>query len=111
MDIQTFKRLYNDYTKKYIPKILIAIFFSLLVAGSTSSIAYLLDPAIKKIFIDKDQTLIYLIPFAIIVTLESVFFKIYLVKIAITSSASALGYENKLQLCCLIKSGINVLYV
>ena len=62
MDIQTFKRLYNDYTAKYISKILIAVFFSVLVAGSTSSIAYLLDPAIKKIFIEKDQTLILLIP-------------------------------------------------
>ena len=37
------------------------------MAASTSSIAYLLDPAIKKIFIDKDQTLIYLIPLAIVI--------------------------------------------
>ena len=47
------KRLYNDYTKKFLPKILLSVFFSLIVAGSTAAIAWLLDPAIKKIFIDK----------------------------------------------------------
>ena len=55
-------RLYKDYTSKYLKKILIAGFFSILVAGSTSVVAYLLDPAIKRIFVDRDQTLIYLIP-------------------------------------------------
>ena len=59
-------RLYKDYTSKYLNKILLAGFFSILVAGSTSAVAYLLDPAIKRIFVDKDQTLIYLIPIAII---------------------------------------------
>ena len=84
MDIQTFKRLYNDYTAKYISKILIAVFFSVLVAGSTSSIAYLLDPAIKKIFIEKDQTLIFLIPFAIIITFAVKGFSLYYAKITMT---------------------------
>ena len=46
----TLKRLFNEYTKKYISKIGIAVFFSVLVAASTSSIAWLLDPAIEKIF-------------------------------------------------------------
>ena len=55
-------RLYNDYTKKFLGKIIIAAFFSILVAGSTSSIAWLLDPAIEKIFVEKDQTLIFIIP-------------------------------------------------
>ncbi len=49
----TLKRLFNEYTKKYISKIGIAVFFSVLVAASTSSIAWLLDPAIEKIFIQK----------------------------------------------------------
>ena len=65
-NIQIIKRLYKDYTKNFVPKILLSIFFSLIVAASTASIAWLLDPAIKKIFIDKDQSLIYLIPLAII---------------------------------------------
>ena len=60
------KRLYNEYTKKFLPKILLSVFFSLIVAGSTAAIAWLLDPAIKKIFIDKDEKLILIIPVAII---------------------------------------------
>ena len=60
------KRLYNDYTKKFLPKILLSVLFSLIVAGSTAAIAWLLDPAIKKIFIDKDEKLILIIPVAII---------------------------------------------
>ena len=55
------KRLYIDYTKKYYKKIIFAIFLSVLVAGSTSAIAYLLDPAIKKIFIDQDNKLLYIL--------------------------------------------------
>ena len=64
---EIFIRLYQEYAKKYVNKILFSLFFSLLVAGSTASIAWLLDPAIKKIFIEKDQTLLYLIPLAIII--------------------------------------------
>ena len=51
-----YKRLYNDYSKKYLDKIFLSGFFSIVVAGSTSAIAWLLDPAIKKIFIEKDQS-------------------------------------------------------
>jgi len=75
------KRLYFDYTNKHIKKILLSVFFSLLVAGSTSAIAYLLDPAIKKIFIEKDQTLILIIPFFIIVAFTVKGLSLYLAKI------------------------------
>ena len=60
---EIYKRLYYDYTKKHLNKILLSVFFSIVVAGSTSSIAWLLDPAIKKLFIEKDQSLIIFIPF------------------------------------------------
>ena len=46
--IDILKRLFFEYTQKHLKKIVLSVFFSLLVAGSTSSIAYLLDPAIKK---------------------------------------------------------------
>ena len=64
---EIYKRLYKDYSKKYLDKILLSAFFSILVAGSTSAIAWLLDPAIKKLFIEKDQSLIFIIPLMIIV--------------------------------------------
>ena len=60
------KRLYKDYSKKFIKKILFSGFFAILVAASTSSIAWLLDPAIKKLFIEKDLSLIFFIPILII---------------------------------------------
>ena len=79
--IDIIKRLYFDYSKKHIRKILFSLFFALLVAGSTSSIAYLLDPAIKKIFIEKDQTLIIIIPICIIIAFTVKGTALYLAKI------------------------------
>ena len=64
---EIYKRLYNDYSKNYLNKILLSVFFGVLVAASTSAIAWLLDPAIKKIFVEKDQSLIFVIPLFIIV--------------------------------------------
>ena len=75
-----FKRLYKDYSKKYLNKIFLSVFFSILVAGSTSSIAWLLDPAIKKIFIEKDQTLLILIPTIIIIAFCIKGISLYLAK-------------------------------
>ena len=77
----TLIRLYKEYTKKYIKQIFIAVFFSLLVAASTSSIAWLLDPAIKKIFLDKDQKLIWIIPLAIIIAFSAKGISLYLAKV------------------------------
>lgn len=74
------KILYKRYTKKFLPKILLSVFFSILVAASTSSIAWLLDPAIKKIFIDKDQSLIILIPVAIIIAFSTKGVSLYFAK-------------------------------
>ena len=74
------KRLYKDYSKKFLNKIFLAVFFSILVAASTSSIAWLLDPAIKKIFIDKDETLIFLIPGLIIITFAAKGISLYFAK-------------------------------
>ena len=78
--IDIIKRLFFDYTKKHINKIILSIFFALLVAGSTSAIAYLLDPAIKKIFIEKDQTLIIIIPIFIIAAFAIKGFSLYVAK-------------------------------
>ena len=63
---QILSRLYKNYTKKYLNKIILAIFFSILLAGSTSAVAYLLDPAIKELFINKSENLIFTIPILII---------------------------------------------
>ena len=74
------KRLFKDYSKNYINKILLAGFFSILVAGSTSAIAWLLDPAIKKIFIEKDERLIFIIPIFIVTSFTIKGVSLYLAK-------------------------------
>ncbi len=74
------KRLYKDYSKKFLNKIFLAVFFSVLVAGSTSSIAWLLDPAIEKIFLDRDETLIIVIPALIIITFAAKGISLYFAK-------------------------------
>ena len=77
---EIYKRLYKDYSKKYINKILISVFFGVLVAASTCAIAWLLDPAIKKIFVEKDQSLIFIIPLLIIVAFTIKGFSLYCAK-------------------------------
>ena len=66
-DKDIIKRLYQDYTKKYLKSILVSVFFTILLAGSTSAVAYLLDPAIKQLFIEQKQSLIYIIPALIVI--------------------------------------------
>ncbi|WP_440653046.1 ABC transporter ATP-binding protein [Candidatus Pelagibacter sp. HIMB1542] len=77
---EIYKRLYNDYSKWYLNKIFLSAFLSILVAGSTSSIAWLLDPAIKKLFIDKDQSLIFFIPLMIVIAFATKGLSLYFAK-------------------------------
>ena len=79
------KRLYKDYTKKYLNKILISVFFSIVLAASTSSVAYLLDPAIKELFINKSQNLIIIIPALIILAFIIKGGSLYLAKVIMIS--------------------------
>ena len=80
-NIDILKRLYSDYTKRHLKKILLALLLSVAVAGSTSSIAYLLDPAIKQIFIKKDQTLILIIPILIVIAFAVKGLSLYIAKV------------------------------
>ena len=107
-DINIIKSLYKDYTSKHLKKIIIAVVFSFLVAGSTSGIAYLLDPAIEKIFIEKDKTLIYLIPILIIVAFFTKGMSLYLAKIIMISVSQELKADvQKDMLKSLISSDTN----
>ena len=80
-NIDILKRLYKDYTKRHLKKILLALLLSVAVAGSTSAIAYLLDPAIKQIFIKKDQTLIIIIPILIVTAFSVKGLSLYIAKV------------------------------
>ena len=80
-NIQIIKRLYKDYTKKYLKKIITSVFFTFILALSTSSVAYLLDPAIKQLFINQDQFYMYIIPAAIILAFALKGISLYLAKV------------------------------
>ena len=91
----TLKRLYKDYTKQHIPKILISVLFSIIVAGSTSSIAWLLDPAIKKLFIEQDKTLIFIIPGAVILAFAIKGISIYFARVILLTVSNEITKSLK----------------
>jgi len=92
---EIYKRLYHDYSKIFLNKIILSAFFSILVAGSTSSIAWLLDPAIEKLFIEKDRSLIFLIPFLIIFAFTTKGLSLYFAKATMIGVGEAI--KKKLQ--------------
>ncbi|MDA7837217.1 ABC transporter ATP-binding protein/permease [Candidatus Pelagibacter sp.] len=101
---EIYKRLYKDYTKKHLNKILASVFFGVLVAASTSAIAWLLDPAIKKIFVEKDQSLIFVIPLLIIIAFAVKGFALYFAKAIMISVAEEI---KKILQSDMVKSLIN----
>ena len=74
------KRLYRNYIRQYLNKIFLALFLSFLVAGTTSAIAWLLDPAVKKIFIENDRLYGVFIPILIIVAFSTKGISLYLAR-------------------------------
>ena len=105
---EVLKRLYRDYTKKFLNKILLALIFSLILAGSTSSIAYLLDPAIEKIFLNKDKTLIYIIPFFIIIAFTGKGLSLYGAKVIMIRISEEIKKNLQLDMIrALIKADTN----
>ena len=83
-------RIYHDYVKKYFPRLVISLLLSVGVAGSSATIAWLLDPAIEKMFMEQDKTMMILIPIAIV--------------IAFTTKGATLYFARVI----LIKVGVNV---
>ena len=82
-------RLYKFYIKDHFSKLLFALFLSFGVAGGTASIAWLLDPAVKKIFIEQDQTMIILIPVAIVLAFSMKGLSLYFAR----SNVIKVGHE------------------
>ena len=80
-DVAILKRLYNDYTKKYLKNIVISVFFTVLLAGSTSAVAYLLDPAIKQLFIEQKKNYLLLIPGLIVAAFAIKGSSLYIAKV------------------------------
>ena len=91
--IKILKRLYKDHIKKQIKRILFALILSIFVAASTSATAWLLDPAVKKIFIDQDKTFAWLIPMLIIIAFSTKGVSLYLARINIIKVGAIISGE------------------
>ena len=77
------KRLYREHIRFHLKRIFLCLILSIFIAGTTSTIAWLLDPAVKKIFIDKNQTLAWMIPIAIIVAFVTKGLSLYFARLNI----------------------------
>jgi subfamily B ATP-binding cassette protein MsbA len=94
----TLKRLYKEYVKEHFNRILLSLFLSIIVAASTAATAWLLDPAVKKIFIDKDRTLAWLIPLVIIFSFSTKGLSLYFARINIIKVGARIGGKLQKQL-------------
>ena len=92
------KRLFVEYVKKHLNKIFLALFLSIIVAGSTSAIAWLLDPAVKKIFIEKNTTFSWLIPVLIILAFSGKGISLYIARLTIIRVGEEVAGEIKKQI-------------
>ena len=92
-DKEIIKRLYKDYVNRYLKKIFLALFFSIIIAGSTAAVAWLLDPAIKKIFVDKNKEFMLLIPIAIILAFTIKGISLYIVRTTMIKVGASIEKE------------------
>ncbi len=107
---ETLLRLFNSYVKKYLFKLLISLLLSLVVAGSTGAIAWLLDPAIKKIFVEQDKTMMLLIPFAIALAFTVKGASLYAARTILINISNNVVKAMQIQLAsCILKSDINTI--
>ena len=114
MNFETLKkilfRLYENYVKKHFYKLVLTLFLSFAVAGGTAAIAWLLDPAIKKIFIDQDKTMMFLIPVAIIVAFSVKGLSLYFARSILVKIGNEVVRTLQVQLSsCVLKSDINTI--
>ena len=114
MNLQELKiiliKLFREYVKKHFKKILLALFLSLIVAGSTSGIAWLLDPAVKKIFIDQNKVFAWTIPVLIVVAFSSKGLSLYFARINIIRVGEEVAGELQKKIAAnILKSDIQTL--
>ena len=57
---------FGPYFKDYIPHFILAFIGMALASGGTAVSAYLVEPVLNKIFVEKNETLLYMLPCAII---------------------------------------------
>ena len=61
------KRLFNQYIKKHYVKLFLSMFCMIIVSSTTATNAWLMQPVLDDIFIDKNDDLIIIIPVIIFI--------------------------------------------
>ena len=108
--IKILLRLYNSYVKKKLHKLIIALFLSFGVAGGTAAIAWLLDPAVKKIFIEQDKSMMIYIPFAIVLAFSIKGLSLYFARTILIKLGNGIVKELQVQLSdTVLKSDVHAL--
>ena len=103
-------RLYHSYIKKYFRKLIISLLLSIGVAGCTASIAWLLDPAIEKMFIEQDKSVMLLIPIAIVFAFAGKGLSLYLARVVLIKVGNNIVTTMQKQLAStILKSDIHTL--
>ena len=87
------QRLYKEYIKFYFKRILFCLVLSICVAGTSSAIAWLLDPAVKKIFVEQDKFLTLVIPFLIILAFSGKGLSLYFARLIIIRVGNEVAAE------------------
>tara|TARA_Y100000590_G_scaffold402503_1_gene488309 strand:+ start:2572 stop:4317 length:1746 start_codon:yes stop_codon:yes gene_type:complete len=103
-------RLYKLYVKKHFPKLILALILSFAVAGGTAAIAWLLDPAIKKIFIERDNTMMLYIPIAIVLAFSIKGLSLYFARSILIRIGNEVVKALQIELSsCILKSDVNTI--
>ena len=103
-------RLYHSYIKKYFRKLIISLLLSIGVAGCTAAIAWLLDPAIEKMFIEQDKSMMLLIPIAIVFAFAGKGLSLYLARVVLIKVGNNIVTTMQKQLAStILKSDIHTL--
>ena len=103
-------RLWHSYIKKHTSKLILSLFLSFGVAGGTAAIAYLLDPAIKRIFIDQDMRMIIFIPFAIVIAFSVKGLSLYFARTILIRVSNEVVKELQVKVTsCILKSDVTTI--
>ena len=91
-------RIYHFYVRQHLNKLFIALALSFGVAGSTAAIAWLLDPAIKKMFIEHDRSMMLIIPVAIVLAFLGKGLSLYFARTILIKIGNGVARDMQIEL-------------
>ena len=103
-------RLYHSYIKNYFDKLIISLLLSVALAGFTAAIAWLLDPAIEKMFLEQDTTMMLLIPSAIVIAFAGKGVSLYFARVILIKVGNEIVTHIQKQIAfTILKSDIHMI--